>query len=309
MTTLEDSESAPGRTAAGQLRFSIVSAVYNVARYLPDLIDSIERQSFDLDQVEVIMVDDGSTDASLELLREWERRRPNLVRVLSKQNGGQGSARNLGLDHATAEWVTFIDPDDWVADDYLTLVDDFIRQNAAVMLLGTYRIFVDEPELTLRDRHPLRHLFRGGDQLIDLERFPDFFHGSAPSAFLRRAVIEQQQLRFDDRVQPNYEDGHFCARYMLGLEGPPVLGLLASAHYFYRKRADDSSTLQNSLMDRRRFIDVPRHGYLGVLQQATAGGRGAAMAEEHDPLRDLVLLQLRRVGDSRRDRRCRRGRA
>jgi glycosyltransferase involved in cell wall biosynthesis len=268
-------------------RFGILSAVYNVARYLPDLIASIERQSFDLGDVEVIMVDDGSTDESLDVLREWEQRRPGLVTVLSKPNGGQGSARNLGLEHATAEWVTFVDPDDWVDDDYFTTVDAFIQKNDAVMLIGTYRIFVDEPELTLRDRHPLRDLFRGGNQLIDLDRFPDFFHGSAPSAFLRRSVIEEQQLRFDDRVQPNFEDGHFCARYLLGLEGPPLLGLLASAQYFYRKRSDLSSTLQNSLMDPRRFIDVPRYGYLGVLRQAMQGGRAVPQW-----LKNMLLYEI-----------------
>lgn len=287
VTTLEPIESTLGKPDGQQPRFAILSAVYNVARYLPDLIDSIERQSFDLGQVEVIMVDDGSTDESLDVLREWERRRPELVTVLTKPNGGQGSARNLGLDHATAEWATFIDPDDWVDDDYLTTVDDFIQHNEAVMLVGTYRIFVDEPELTLRDRHPLRELFRGGNKLIDLARFPDFFHGSAPSAFLRRSVIEEQQLRFDDRVQPNFEDGHFCARYLLGLEGPPMLGLLESAQYFYRKRSDQSSTLQNSLMDPRRFIDVPRYGYLGVLRHAMDGGR-----EVPQWLKNMLLYEI-----------------
>ena len=93
-------------------RFSVVTAVHNVERYLPDFIASMERQSFDLDQVEIVMVDDGSTDGSLRILEEWEERRPGTVRVISQDNAGQGAARNTGMAKARGEWVTFPDPDE-----------------------------------------------------------------------------------------------------------------------------------------------------------------------------------------------------
>src|SRR5579875_1867101 len=108
-------------------RFSIVSAVYNVARYLDEFIASIEAQTFPLDQVEVIMVNDGSTDNSLEILEAWQRRRPELVTVLSKANGGQATARNAAFEHVRGQWVTFTDPDDMIAPNYLAEVDSFLR--------------------------------------------------------------------------------------------------------------------------------------------------------------------------------------
>jgi len=268
-------------------RFTVVSAVYNVAKYLPDFIASLERQTFDPENLQIIVVNDGSTDDSLELLDAWRQRQPDRVTVLSKENGGQGAARDLGLDHCDSEWVTFIDPDDWVDDNYFATVDSFIDANPTVQMLGTYRIFVDEPHMTLRDRHPLRRLFKNEDKLVDLLRFPDYFHGSAPSAFMRVDEIKRQKLRFDERVQPNFEDGHFCARYLLDLDGPPLLGLLGSAHYFYRKRADQSSTLQKSLMDPRRFIDVPRHGYLGILTYAAKRPDGIPLW-----LKNMILYEI-----------------
>jgi glycosyltransferase involved in cell wall biosynthesis len=75
------------------LRFSIVSAVYNVERFLGAFIDAVEAQTFPADRFEVILVDDGSTDGTPGLLASWAARRPDLVRVFTKENGGQGEAR------------------------------------------------------------------------------------------------------------------------------------------------------------------------------------------------------------------------
>lgn len=248
-------------------QFAIVTAVYNVARYLPEFIASIEGQDVGLEHVQVVAVDDGSTDCSLEVLREWETRQPGLVTVLAKENGGQGSARNLGIDAVDAEWVTYIDPDDVIDSDYLRRVSQFAESHPDVPMIATNRIVWEERNGQYRP-HPLAAMFEGGDQLVDLLRFPEYFHGSAPSAFFRTQVIKNNALRYDDRVQPNFEDGHFCVRYLFRTS--QTIGFVASAKYRYRKRADSSSTLQNSLLDPRKFTDVPRFGYLDALETAAS---------------------------------------
>lgn len=246
-------------------KFAIVTAVYDVARYLPEFIASIEAQDFDLEMVQVVAVDDGSTDSSLEILREWEVRRPGLVTVLTQSNAGQGAARNHGLEVVDAEWVTYTDPDDVIDQDYLRRVAEFIEQYPDVPMIATNRILWEERTGEFRN-HPLAMMFRGGDELVDLSGFPDRFHGSSPAAFFRVDVIKKNQLRYDERVQPNFEDGHFCIRYLF-LAGARI-GFVGSAKYRYRKRADQSSTLQNSLRDERKFTSVPRYGYLDVLKRS-----------------------------------------
>ena len=214
------------------------------------------------------MVDDGSTDDSQAVVREWQRRRPDLVRVLSKQNGGQASARNLGLEYTTAEWVTFIDPDDWVDDGYLQTVSDFIDAHADdIDMVATNRILFEEAGGGVRHGHPLRRMFQS-DQLVSLLQFPEYFQGSVPASFVRTDTVERLGLRFDVRIRPNFEDGHFCVCYLLDAAEPRV-GFLKSAEYYYRKRADASSTLATSVQQPGRFTDVPRHGYLDVLERAT----------------------------------------
>src|SRR4051812_47263481 len=118
-------------------RFSIVSAVYNVSPYLGAFIESIEAQTFSSDRLEVIVVDDGSTDDSLAILEAWQQRCPDLVRVVSQQNGGPASARNAGLALVRGEWVTFTDPDDMLDPGFLTEVDNYLGNRSRVMMVAT----------------------------------------------------------------------------------------------------------------------------------------------------------------------------
>ena len=251
-------------------RFSIVSAVYNVGRYLDAFIASLDAQNIEREAFEVIVVDDGSTDDSLERLRAWEAA-DGRVRVLTKANGGQSSARNLGIGHARGQWITFIDPDDTVAPNYFNRVARFIDANPSVQMIGAHRLIHDDATGAVTNTHPLRVHFRDGDRLRDLRQDGDYFFGSAPAAFFRLEVIEKHEIRFDDRVRPNFEDGHFCCRYLLAVN-EPVVGFLKSARYYYRKRADGSSTLQSGRGDPRRYTDVLEFGYLRLLRDASPDG-------------------------------------
>ena len=264
-------------------RFTVISAVYNVGRYLGEFIDSLEKQTFGVADIEIIAVDDGSTDDSAAILQAWAARRPGSVRVISKPNGGQSSARNLGLEHATGQWVTFTDPDDILDEKYFAVVDAFLREHPETEMVATARIFYSEATKSIVDDHPLRRMF-GTDQLVDLDEHPDYFHGSAPAAFFKTAVINAAGLRFDERVRPNFEDGHFCTRYLL-LTDRPLVGFLGSARYIYRKRADGSSTLQGGQRTANRFVDVPRYGYLDLLERSD-GGRAPAWVQ------NLIIYEL-----------------
>ncbi|MFL6061015.1 MAG: CDP-glycerol glycerophosphotransferase family protein [Marmoricola sp.] len=247
-------------------RFTIVSAVYDVSRFLPDFIASIEGQDFDLGRVEVVMVDDGSHDDSLAVLEAWAARRPELVRVVSQANAGQGAARNAGLGLARGEWVTFPDPDDVVDPNYLSAVDGFITANPTVEMVATNRLIWAEITGVIANTHPL-HRFFAYDRLADLDVTETSFHGSAPAAFFKVDQLVERGIAFDDRIRPNFEDGHFCSRYLLHCE-KPLVGFLRSTAYHYRKRADQSSSLQGSMLHPGRYTDVFEFGYRGIIAEA-----------------------------------------
>lgn len=247
--------------------FSLISACFNVAAYLDEFADSIENQTIRSEDLEVIVVDDGSTDTTLEQLERLAHRSRFRWQVLTQANAGQGAARNLGLDHATGTWSTFVDPDDWLDERYLAAIAAFKDEFPQTELVAGARVPMREGDDGLRrGSHPLDSMFTA-DVLVDLDRSPDYFHGSAPAAFLRTDRLVGDGLRFDPLIRPNFEDAHFIARYLLDCERP-LVGFVGSARYYYRKRADGTSSTQASYCDPARFTVVPRRGILDLLERA-----------------------------------------
>ncbi len=94
------------------MNVSIIVPIFNMEKYLRDCLDTIMNQT--LDSFEVILVDDGSNDASPEIIREYQQRYPQLIRSFTKENGGQATARNLGIRESKGEYIGFVDADDTV---------------------------------------------------------------------------------------------------------------------------------------------------------------------------------------------------
>ena len=215
------------------------------------------------------MVDDGSTDGSLEVLQAWQERRPGLVRVISKTNGGQATARNAAFEYVTGEWVSFTDPDDTLDPGFLKHVDAFLTKYPETELVATKRIMFSDATGRKWD-HPLRwHFLTGTNRLRNLDYDTGHFHGHAAGSFFRHDVLEREGIRFDERLRTSFEDGHFCNIYLL--QAPePLVGYVVDAIYNYRKRDDGSSTLDRSWQDPGRFTDVPEHGFLDLLRAGAA---------------------------------------
>lgn len=108
-------------------RLSVVIPVYNTARYLTICLDSVLRQGMAPEEMEVILVNDGSTDNSEEICRRYIDSHPEFFSLVNKTNGGLSSARNAGLSVAKGEYVHFFDSDDYIADgSYRYLFDNFL---------------------------------------------------------------------------------------------------------------------------------------------------------------------------------------
>lgn len=118
-----------------EIKISVIMPVYNVARYLRRSIDSVLKQTFK--GFELILVDDGSTDASPSILDEYKEN-PR-VNVIHKKNSGSGLSRNVGLDVAKGQYVYFMDPDDWLEGEMLRDNYELIRKASPdILLFGSY---------------------------------------------------------------------------------------------------------------------------------------------------------------------------
>ena len=116
---------------------SIIVPVYNTEKYLHRCIDSILIQTFT--DFELLLIDDGSKDRSGEICDEYAKN-DSRVRVFHKENGGVSSARNLGLDNAKGEWISFVDADDYLNDDSLSI----LSQNLDVdLIIASYEEYYE----------------------------------------------------------------------------------------------------------------------------------------------------------------------
>lgn len=131
---------------------SIIVPIYNVEKYLTTCIDSILRQ--DYNNIEVILVDDGSPDNCPAICDEYLKK-DSRIEVIHKKNGGLSDARNAGLAIAKGEYITFIDSDDYVAENYISRLYDALRQKGAsiaicgIQLVDENRIVTEQKSVTV----------------------------------------------------------------------------------------------------------------------------------------------------------------
>src|ERR1700677_4901813 len=124
-------------------RITIIIDTYNHERYVEQAIVSVLDQDFPEAETEILVIDDGSTDRTPEIVRKFEPR----VRLIRKSNGGQASAFNTAIPQARGEIIAFLDGDDWWAKDKLSAVLDTFVKNPQVAAVGHgyYEVFENDP--------------------------------------------------------------------------------------------------------------------------------------------------------------------
>lgn len=185
-------------------RISVIVPIYNLVAYLYQCVDSIVRQSYS--NLEIILVDDGSTDAALEICEYFRKSDPR-IRVIAKPNGGLVSARKAGLAQASGDYVFYVDGDDWIDPDCLQSMHELARRHEAdVIAAGHMREFLGNFSSS-RNLLP-QGLYRGPrlreellPQMISMGSY--FQHGIKTYSWgklYRRALISELQQRVPDEI-------------------------------------------------------------------------------------------------------------
>ena len=235
-------EGAISSQAVNAPSLSVIVPVHNVARYLARCLDSLASQT--LASIEVILVNDGSTDGSGELLRAYSARCPSF-RVVEQDNRGYSGARNAGLALATGTWVGFVDADDWVEPDMFEHLLALAEEHDADLAQCGFTWFHER-----EDRHEIRDnswipplLARSGGSLRGAEAilFEDI---AIWKKIYRRSLLESRGLRFDEAM-PMGEDVPFhlaalCFARKIAASDRPC--------YHYRKQRPGQQT---GIRDRR----------------------------------------------------------
>ena len=149
--------------------FSVIVAVYKVEQFLRECIESVIHQDFGFEKIQLILVDDGSTDKSGRICDDYAVKYPRNIKVIHKKNGGVSSARNIGLKHAEGRYIDFLDSDDKLSLNAMSEVFRFFNTHEEEIDVVSIPIYFFD---AASGSHILNKKFEQGSRVIDLDAEP-----------------------------------------------------------------------------------------------------------------------------------------
>lgn len=224
-------------------KISVIIPVYNNVDFLPQCLNSLLAQSFQ--DFEGILVDDGSNDGSETICDDYQKRDSRL-KVIHIKNQGVSHARNVGLDNAKGEWVSFVDSDDWIDPAYLSTLYEQIDNDTDVVI-GNLFFNIGEKQIAMVCSKPL---IRKNDfpsfplvtLVPDCGRADNLYVSmellsSACNKLTRKSLVEKYHIRFNEQIFLN-EDGLFHLNCYIKAKDFIILD---TPLYHYRIRLDSSN--------------------------------------------------------------------
>ena len=230
-------------------QISVVIPVYNVEQYLRQCLDSIGVLG--RDDVEVILVNDGSTDGSRAICEEYRQRYSNVV-VIDKENGGLSDARNKGTEVATGEYICYVDSDDWLEPDAIDVLYEYAVKNDCEIVQGSF-YYAFESHLEHNDRYQ-----KADDAPFVLNReeamkelIKNFYvKNFAWGRIYKASIAKSHAFPFGKYFEDSYWQHlmiHDCNRY----------GVICRPLYYYRQRPSSiSNYLGNRYFDLNQGLEA-----------------------------------------------------
>ena len=226
--------------------FSVVMACYNAENHLDETINSLLGQSFSFgSNIQLILVDDGSTDKTAEICQKYQNQYPDNIIYLHQENQGQGAARNFGLKYVKGKYINFLDSDDKFSGNTFYSVYEFFEKHYDEIDFVSVPIFFFDKAV---GQHPLNYKFEE-DKIIDLNKNWDYPQLSSSSAFFKKELFDNYSFKTDF---VNSEDSLMINKMLID---NPIYGVVKDAIYWYRKRTNDASTIDSSPSKKDFYID------------------------------------------------------
>lgn len=219
---------------------SIIIPVYNTEQYLEGCLNSALDQSFDA--YEIIVVDDGSTDRSPEILKCYGKQYPDKVRLIRQENKGLGGARNTGIEHAKGRYLMFLDSDDCIRMDALKKVYEYIEKTQCDVLVFDM-VCLDDVGNTVEFIRGCHHTA----DILSLDTYPQllFEMPSVCNKVWNRNLFTQNNILFPEKVW--YEDLRTSAKLYANAQ---KIAYMDDRLYIYKQR---NSSIMHSKKSKRNL--------------------------------------------------------
>lgn len=218
------------------MKLSIIIPVYNVEDYVECTVNSCLEQDYNESEYEIICIDDGSTDNSLEILKKYKNRKN--FRVISQANGGVSVARNRGIEEAQGKYLWFIDSDDFIMKNCISQIMSWADEHPDVdMIQWELKRTIDEAERFLEKKINVSKIFSSGVELSDF--LPEEQRGFSCAYWIKKSVIKENQLHFPVNVIMCEDE---CFNFYIR-KCVKKSAFISTKVYFYRTR--ESSVTNN----------------------------------------------------------------
>lgn len=220
-----------------EFKVSVVMAAYNSEMFISQAINSVINQSLDFKKhIQLVIVDDASTDNTLKIAEYYSDMYPQNIIVLSnEENRGAAYTRNVGLKYAQGEYINFLDSDDYISEYAFTKVTDFFKRNPKADIVSIPIYFFGNK----KGEHKLNFKYNK-TQLINLNKNPEYIQLSGASSFFRHSRIKNHKFEENLRVS---EDPLFINQILLK---NPLIGFVSDCGYYYRKHEVSNSLISSS---------------------------------------------------------------
>lgn len=233
-------------------KVSIIIPVYNVEKYIRKCLDSVLNST--LEDIEVIVIDDGGRDNCPEIIDEYARKDLRII-AIHKENGGYGQACNLGIENAAGEYIAIVEPDDYIDKNmYFDLYNAAISNNASVVK-SKYIENYDIGRCSFQRVMPYQN-FIPPDGVFTLKDFPELLsiHPSIWSCIYKKDFLNKNKIRFLEVSGAGWTDNLFQIQTMCLAER---IVFVDKAYYYWRKvYLDDSKALKDFTIPIKRTLEI-----------------------------------------------------
>lgn len=227
-------------------KLSIIIPVYNLEKYIGKCLDSIIKQ-LPLDgSVQVYTIDDGSKDHSKSVIQSYVEKN-HCIHYVYKENGGVSSARNLGLELIDSEYVTFIDGDDWVSDDYLSIILDELKKEPELLCFNYF---------IASDTKSVQNVWVGNEEVNlnpgdGMNGFLHFQYQKTIRPFIWNKIYKLETIRMNhcrfDENKKFAEDMLFNADYLECIKTYRTID--KSLYYYYQREGSTIHSYKSYFVD------------------------------------------------------------
>ena len=230
------------------IKVSVIVPVYNAEKYLRKCLDSLLCQS--LKEIEVIAVNDGSPDNCMNILDEYQMKYPQLKVIDNVINKGIGYSRNIGIEAAEGEYLTFVDSDDYVNKTYCKKFYEYAKENDLDFVSSN--MYLKKPGSTEKYDNEAY-------EISDITESPDILfkmtYGPCNKLF-KTSIIKDNNIRFEEKLK--YEDLPFVAK----AQKHSRFGFLNEYHYYYVvHEGSQTTTLNRKSLDILKILKIVNEYY------------------------------------------------